>query len=141
MDLVFAERFAREWAEAWNSHDLERVLAHYTDDVVFASPGVVRLLGDPSGEVHGKDALRAYWSAALSYLPGLRFTVEDVRISVGTVVINYRNERGQAVSEVLAFREGLVCRGLGAYGAEVWDVRPEVGGSNSGRRPAGGSGS
>ncbi|WP_416974016.1 nuclear transport factor 2 family protein [Streptomyces sp. 4F14] len=135
MDLASAERFAREWAEAWNAHDLERILAHYTDDVVFTSPGIVRLLGDPSGEVRGKEALRAYWATALSRLPGLRFTVEDVRASVRTVVINYRNERGQAVSEVLDFRDGLVCRGLGAYGVA------EAGGSHSGQSPAGGSGS
>ena len=28
----FVHRFAAEWIAAWNSHDLERILAHYTDD-------------------------------------------------------------------------------------------------------------
>ena len=28
----FARRFAEEWIAAWNAHDLERILAHYTDD-------------------------------------------------------------------------------------------------------------
>ncbi|WP_405411782.1 nuclear transport factor 2 family protein [Streptomyces decoyicus] len=119
MDLAFAERFAGEWVAAWNSHDLERVLAHYTDDVVFASPRIVQLMGGSSGEVRGKDALRAYWAEGLRQLPDLHFTVEDVRASVDTVVINYRNERGQAVAEVLTFREELVCRGFGAYGPEA----------------------
>ncbi|MDT3397773.1 nuclear transport factor 2 family protein [Streptomyces sp. B1866] len=119
MDLTFAQRFTQEWADAWNAHDLERILTHYTDDVVFASPRIIQWGDDPSGEVRGKDALRAYWSAGLRRLPDLRFTVEDVRASVDTVVINYRNERGQAVSEVLTFRDGLICRGLGAYGPEV----------------------
>jgi ketosteroid isomerase-like protein len=27
-----AEAFASEWIEAWNSHDLDRILAHYSDD-------------------------------------------------------------------------------------------------------------
>ncbi|MQS16987.1 nuclear transport factor 2 family protein [Streptomyces kaniharaensis] len=119
MDLAFASRFAQEWAAAWNSRDLERILAHYTEDVVFASPRIVEFLGDPSGEVIGKRALRAYWAKGLQLLPDLHFTVEDVRASVDTVVINYRNERGQAVAEVLTFRDGLVCRGLGAYGPEA----------------------
>ncbi|MFB7668671.1 nuclear transport factor 2 family protein [Kitasatospora sp. NPDC056138] len=119
MDLAFAQHFTEEWAAAWNSHDLERVLAHYTEDVVFASPRILQLLGDPSGEARGKDALRAYWSKALRLLPDLHFTVEDVRASVDTLVINYRNERGQAVAEVLTFRAALVCRGFGAYGPEV----------------------
>ena len=116
MDPAFAQRFAEEWVAAWNSRDLERILAHYTDDVVFASPKIVELFKDLSGEVRGKDALRAYWATGLQHLPDLHFTIEDVRVSVDTVVINYRNERGRAVAEVLTFRDGLVCRGLGAYG-------------------------
>lgn len=116
VDLAFAQTFAEQWASAWNAHDLDRILEHYTDDVVFASPRIVQLMGDPSGEVHGKDALRAYWHRGLQHLPDLHFTVDDVRVSVDTVVINYRNERHQLVAEVLTFREGKVCRGFGAYG-------------------------
>jgi len=32
-----------------------------------------------------------------------------------TIVINYRNQHGHAVAEVLRFRHGLVCWGCGAY--------------------------
>ncbi|MFJ4183780.1 nuclear transport factor 2 family protein [Kitasatospora sp. NPDC089509] len=115
----FGTRFARDWADAWNAHDLERILAHFTEDVVFASPRILELIGDPSGEVRGKEALRVYWAKGLKHLPDLHFTVEDVRVSVDTLVINYRNERGRAVAEVLSFREGRVCRGFGAYGPEA----------------------
>jgi ketosteroid isomerase-like protein len=118
VDLAFAQRFAEEWAADWNSHDLERILEHYSDDVVFTSPKIVQFMGDPKGVVAGRDALRAYWGKALEQVPDLYFTVEDVRVSVDTVVINYRNERRQAVTEVLTFQDGHVCRGLGAYGPE-----------------------
>ena len=118
MDLAFAQRFSEEWAAAWNSHDLERILEHYSDDVIFSSPKIAQIMGDPKGVVLGKDALRAYWGKGLEQLPDLHFTIEDVRASVDTLVINYRNERGQAVTEVLTFRDGRVCRGLGAYGSE-----------------------
>ena len=30
--------FAKEWVEAWNSHELERVLSHYDDAVTLISP-------------------------------------------------------------------------------------------------------
>jgi ketosteroid isomerase-like protein len=116
MELADAERFAAQWADDWNSHDLERILAHYTDDVVFASPRLVEIMGDPKGEVRGKDALRAYWARGLEVLPDLHFVVEDVRASVDTIVINYRNEQGRAVAEVLTFRGDQVSRGFGAYG-------------------------
>lgn len=59
MDAEFAERFAEEWQAAWNSHDIERILAHYADDVVFQSPYVAHRFQDPAGEVRGKEALRS----------------------------------------------------------------------------------
>ena len=118
MTLEEAAAYSATWAEDWNAHDLERVLAHYTDDVVWSSPGIARFVNDPSGRLQGKDALRDYFAAGLRQLPNLRFTVEDVRVSVEAIVIGYRNERGQAVSGVLPFRDGLVCQGFGAYGPE-----------------------
>ena len=115
MDPEFALEFAERWQAAWNSHDVERILAHYSDDVVFQSPYVAHRFKEPSGEVNGKEALRSYWSSGLALQPDLRFSVEDVRVSVDTIVINYRNHHGHAVSEVLRFRDGLVCWGCGAY--------------------------
>jgi ketosteroid isomerase-like protein len=38
MQAEFARTFTEEWEEAWNAHDVERLLVHYTDDVVFQSP-------------------------------------------------------------------------------------------------------
>jgi ketosteroid isomerase-like protein len=116
MDAELAMSFAEEWAAGWNSHDLDRILSHYAEDVVFSSPHIVRRLGDPSGEVHGIEKLRAYWGSGLQAEPELHFTIEDVRCAVDTVVINYRNQRGHAVAEVLRFRDGRVCWGCAAYG-------------------------
>jgi hypothetical protein len=65
MDAEVALKFAEEWVAGWNSHDLERILTHYADDVVFSSPHIIERLGKPSGEVHGKDELRAYWGSGL----------------------------------------------------------------------------
>ncbi|HZT66315.1 MAG TPA: nuclear transport factor 2 family protein [Acidimicrobiales bacterium] len=115
MDIDFALSFAAEWVAGWNSHDLDRILTHYSDDVVFSSPHIVRRLGKPSGAVEGKGELRSYWAGGLQAEPDLHFTLEDVRFSVDTLVINYRNQRGRAVAEVLRFRDGQVCWGCGAY--------------------------
>jgi ketosteroid isomerase-like protein len=115
MDPEFANKFGQEWEAAWNSHDVDRLLAHYTEDVVFQSPYVVHRFHEPTGEVRGKDALRGYWGSGLQQQPDLQFIVEDVRVSVDTLVINYRNQHGHAVSEVLRFRGELVCWGCGAY--------------------------
>lgn len=115
MEPEFAVKFAEEWEAGWNSHDVDRILRHYADDVVFQSPYVAHRFQEPTGEVRGKDELRSYWDSGLAQQPDLRFSVEDVRVSVDTLVINYRNQHGHAVSEVLRFRDGLVCWGCGAY--------------------------
>lgn len=122
MDGEFALKFAERWEAAWNSHEVDRILAHYTDDVVFQSPYVVHRFQEPSGEVHGKDQLRAYWGSGLAQQTDLHFSVIDVRVSVDTLVINYRNQHGHDVSEVLRFRNGVVCWGCGA-GASLAQTR------------------
>jgi ketosteroid isomerase-like protein len=34
----FARKFAQDWVDAWSSHDMERILDHYDDDVLLISP-------------------------------------------------------------------------------------------------------
>jgi ketosteroid isomerase-like protein len=33
-----AQEFAAKWLDAWNGHDIEAILSHYADDIVFLSP-------------------------------------------------------------------------------------------------------
>ena len=68
-------RFAQDWLDAWNAHDIEAVLAHFADDVVFTSPVARRVLSESDGRLHGKQAVREYWNLALARVPDLRFRV------------------------------------------------------------------
>lgn len=56
-----ADALAQEWIEAWNRHDIDAVLTHYSDDVIFTSPFAIEFAGKEDGTVHGKKELRAYW--------------------------------------------------------------------------------
>ncbi|MGE0215404.1 nuclear transport factor 2 family protein [Mycolicibacterium sp.] len=120
--------FAEKWVRAWNAHDVDAVLAHFADDVVFTSPVARDVMPDSGGVVRGKAALRAYWTTALAGIPDLEFTVEGVYQGIDTVVIAYRNQRGGLVSEVLRFDDaGLVVEGHGTYlvrGALVRETPP-----------------
>ena len=91
----------REWVEAWNSHDLERVLTMYSEDAEMTSDRIPPLGFGASGTVHGKDSLRAYWGKALTLLPNLRFDLIDTYVSPDSVVVFYRNERGAQICEYL----------------------------------------
>ena len=107
--------FSRQWVAGWNAHDVEAVLEHFHEDVVFTSPVAARLLPETDGVVHGKPALRHYWTVALTQVPDLRFTVEGVYRGIDTVVIAYRNQNGGLVNEVLKFDGDLVIEGHGTY--------------------------
>ena len=114
MNHTDARRFADDWLAAWNAHDLDALLSHFTDDVVFTSPVAARLLGG-DGVLRGKDALRHYWTEGLRRIPDLRFEVVGVYVGVDTVVIHYRNQLGRLVNEVLTFDGDLVKAGHGTY--------------------------
>lgn len=114
MDLD-AIAFSQQWVQAWNTHDVEAVLRHFHDDVVFTSPVAAKLLPESAGVVHGKPALRTYWNVAVQRMPDLWFTVEDVYQGIDTIVITYRNQNGGLVNEVLKFGGDLVVEGHGTY--------------------------
>lgn len=110
------KHYADQWVRAWNAHDVEAVLAHFNDDVLFTSPVAARVVPESGGVVRGKSALRDYWAAALAQLPNLKFEVIGVYRGESTLVINYRNHRGELVNEVLTFDAGgMVREGHGTY--------------------------
>ncbi|MEW2131386.1 nuclear transport factor 2 family protein [Streptomyces sp. NPDC005435] len=121
MDHVTARTFVDSWVTAWNAHDLDTLLAHFADDVTFRSPVAAQLLGG-DGVIRGKDALRAYWEEGLRRIPGLRFEVVGSYVGVDSLVINYRNQKGGLVNEVLLFDGPLVTEGHGTYLGE--DTNP-----------------
>jgi hypothetical protein len=103
-----AEIFAAEWAQAWNRRDVEAVLTHFHDDVIFSSPTAAGVTG--ASVVRGKDALRAYWRVALTRIGSIRFTVRRVLWDsvLKELAIIYDSDidgRIRAVSENLVFGE------------------------------------
>ena len=81
-------------------------------------PTIQRMEGS-DGVVRGKEALRRYWSEGIRLIPDLRFEVLAVYVGISTLVINYRNQAGGVVSEVLTFDGPLVREGHGTYLAQV----------------------
>jgi hypothetical protein len=111
-----ATRFAEEWIAAWNSRDLPRVLSHYDDDFEMASPRIVEIAGEPSGVLHGKTAVGAYWDKALTLNPHLHFELLGVFIGARSIALHYRNQTGRLAVEVFEFgSSGRVSRAAAHY--------------------------
>ncbi len=112
----WAQRFAREWVEAWNSHDLDRVLSHYTDDFEMSSPFIVAFTGEPSGTLKGKAQVRAYWQTGLARVPDLKFELLDVFTCVNSVVLHYKSILGKMATEVFFLEsDGRAYKALAHY--------------------------
>jgi hypothetical protein len=119
MDHGAVKTFVDHWVAAWNAHDLDAILAHFTDDIVFASPMAAALFPDSHGTLHGKQAVREYWAEGLRRIPNLHFEVLGHYLGVGVLVIHYRNQDGRLVNEVLMLGDdGLVTAGYGTYQAD-----------------------
>jgi hypothetical protein len=107
---------AREWISAWNAHDLERILAHYSDDVELSSPLVAKLTGPSEGTIRGKAALRDYFARGLQAYPSLRFDLIRLYPGVRSCVVEYRSVDGLFSAELMEFdAQGKVRRVLAHY--------------------------
>jgi ketosteroid isomerase-like protein len=95
--------YVERWVAAFESKDLDRVLAFYADDVIFHSPLIARLSHDPSGTIQGKAALRAYVKKGFDVFDHIRFRVLDVLRGVDSIAIHYKGITGTHVIEVLFF--------------------------------------
>jgi len=98
-----AREFAAEWIEAWNEHNLERIVAHYSPTVEYSSPFVARLSGEPSGVLNGNKALRDHIQKGLAVYPDLHFELINVFNGVGSAVLYYRSVNNLLAAEFMGF--------------------------------------
>jgi hypothetical protein len=111
----FAERFAHGWVAAWNSHDLEAILAHYADTFEMCSPLIVELVGEPSGVLHGKEMIAPHWSSAIAHLPNLHLELLGVMLGTSSVVIHYHGPKGEGAEVFWFDDEWKVMRAVAHY--------------------------
>ncbi|MGV8935467.1 MAG: nuclear transport factor 2 family protein [Gallionellaceae bacterium] len=119
MDKAFADHFATDWIASWNAHDLDRVLAHYADDFEMSSPVIIKLAGESSGTLKGKDKVGAYWAKALQLIPDLNFELLSTLVGVNSITLYYKGARGPS-AEVFHFnRDGKVFKAYAHYAQEL----------------------
>lgn len=115
----FVAAFEHEWIEAWNAHDIDRILSHYRDDVRFVSPFAARA-GAPQGELRGRPALRDYFARALASYPTLHFQPIAALGGVQSIALQYHSvEDRQAVEVMQLDARGQVRRASAHYTASA----------------------
>ena len=107
-------KIAQLWFEAFNEHNLEKLLALYADDAQHYSPKLKLRQPETNGSIIGKNALRAWWKDSFERLPSLkyiptRFIVDDTGVFM-EYMRQVQGEEDMTVGEVLVIKNGQIVR-------------------------------
>lgn len=100
-----AKKFANSWIESWNSHDLDNILTHYSEDIEITTPMIKVAAGIDSGSLKGKENVREYWKRALEKIPDLHFELYEVTSGINSVALFYKSVMNKKAIEVMFFNE------------------------------------
>jgi hypothetical protein len=121
-----ARAFADAWIAAWNSHDLDAILSHYTRHVELTSPLVTRRFGpDGRGTVRGRDALREYFDIGLRSVPDLHFALRHVLSGPSGVALVYERENGALTLETIELTKKGKARRVQVYYHGLPELPPD----------------
>lgn len=111
-----AKQFAEEWISSWNSHDLELILNHYSDDIEVTTPMIKMAAEIETGTLKGKEAVTDYWRKALSKIPDLHFELIAVTECINSIALYYKSVMDKMCIEVMFFNnEGKVYKMFAHY--------------------------
>ncbi len=100
-----AGKFASEWIDSWNRHDIDDILSHYANELRFSSPLVAMLKFNDSGIITSKQELARYFKVGLDAFPDLTFKLHNVFSGNNTVVLYYESVNNRMAAEVFELND------------------------------------
>lgn len=108
------KKIALNWISAFNEHDLEKLLALYSEDAVHFSPKLKIRQPETGGWVAGKAALRNWWAGAFERLPSLHYQLENLIVNDDQLLMEYvrkvDGEPEMMVAEILEIENSQIVR-------------------------------
>ena len=105
-------KIAHQWFEAFNQHDLEKLLSLYDENAQHYSPKLKVRQPATNGLIKGKSALRAWWRDSFDRLPSLQYEVVRLTPYQDRVFMEYirkvDDESDMLIAEVLEIKEGKI---------------------------------
>ncbi|MDB5117452.1 MAG: hypothetical protein JWQ79_2944 [Mucilaginibacter sp.] len=96
---------ALDWIAAWNRLDIDGIMSHYADDIIFYAPTVIKRWNIAEGKLAGKEKLRAHFLKGFELAPNLHFEFIDVLTGVDGMTIIYKRETGVLVADVVVLNQ------------------------------------
>lgn len=112
MNAELNKQIATKWFEAFNEHDLEKLLSLYNDNAQHYSPKLKIRMLETQGLIKGKQALREWWKDAFDRLPSLQYEVIKLTADDEQVFMEYirhvAGEEDLSVGEVLQIENAAI---------------------------------
>ena len=112
MEILKNETTATKWFEAFNTHNLEKLLSLYHPDARHFSPKLKIHKPETKGYIVGKKALREWWQDAFNRLPTLNYSVSSLTANNKAVFMEYvrkvDGESDMLVAEILEIENELI---------------------------------
>jgi limonene-1,2-epoxide hydrolase len=106
------QQIAIRWFDAFNTKNLENILALYDEDAQHFSPKLKIRQPETNGLIIGKEAMRVWWQDTFDSLPTLHYKVTSLTANSDRVFMEYtRQVLGEAdmlVAEVLDIKDGKI---------------------------------
>lgn len=103
---------ANQWFDAFNEHNLEKLLSLYDENAQHYSPKLKARNPETKGLIKGKNALRLWWKDSFERLPTLKYVPQRFITDDSTVFMEYiryvEGEENLSVGEVLEIKNGLI---------------------------------
>jgi hypothetical protein len=106
------QQIALRWFDAFNTKNLEKLLALYDDEAQHFSPKLKIRQPETNGLIIGKEAMRIWWQDAFDRLPTLQYKVTSLTANSDRVFMEYirqvQGEEDMLVAEVLEVKDGKI---------------------------------
>lgn len=99
------QKFAKKWIKSWNSHDLDDILSHYSEDIEVTTPMIKRVLENETGTLKGKELVADYWKQLLIKMPDLYFELVSISEGVDSLALCYKSAINKKTVEVMFFND------------------------------------
>lgn len=95
--------FVHDWQQAWNEHNLEKILSFYEDGFAMTSPVVQEVLGATGLICFGEQDLKRFCETVFSKVPKYSIKVMAVAVGIGSVTVHYLDSSSRYVAETMQF--------------------------------------
>lgn len=109
-------QFAKEWIASWNSHNIEKIMAHYSDHVLFTCPFIEKYMGIVGDTITNKAELKEYFIKGLKAFPDLKFELQMIRGNADDITLYYKSVNNMMAIEYMKLnKQGKIDYGKVEY--------------------------